>query len=204
MLYNQGFPPVNDENINERMGLKTRLWGAVFNRDIGSVEQLLELGAHVDTGSLCAASFFNYVNILRVLLRYPVSTVINKHQYYSYGGYQQHILESEFYRYRIYTPLDFALRVSNYECARMLIARGAKLDIVELDRFLPSIPGCIKDFVTKREQCRSHALLILSLKQCSSIRSINDNDKYVLQIIAKYVWSNQEYVDDKKRRKIKL
>lgn len=71
------------------------------------------------------------------------------------------------------------------ECMKMLLDAGADLSIAENRPF--SIPSWVYDFVAKRKQTRTEALIILGLLRCKS-QIIGQNGKDVLRIIARCTW----------------
>lgn len=66
------------------------------------------------------------------------------------------------------------------ECASLLIAAGAKTNLVTINDRLPFVPNWIKSMEERREQCRQSAIAMASLK--------TDGGRLVTQMIARYVW----------------
>lgn len=92
------------------------------------------------------------------------------------------------------TPLDIAIYYvmkanrryySHRNCALLLIDAGANISLVR-----DTIPKWALDFVEARNKARGGSLVIMGLVMCRS-RSIGQNGKDVLKMIARCVWKER-------------
>lgn len=84
------------------------------------------------------------------------------------------------------TALARSILVFNMEAARLLIAHGAKLELVECH-----VPNSLVRLAEGRERCRYVALLMVAFRKLhrSPVLAVNGLD--VAKMLAKYVWSTR-------------
>ena len=105
---------------------------------------------------------------------------------------------------RGWTPLHWAIRNDDKECARLLINSGAHIANVKLDEYpsdddeddydedgLYAIPDWAIAMEREKEVCRHTALLILALHRKRRVALFRGIDANVMRMIAQLVWGSR-------------